>query len=135
VGCKARKTATKETVIYKTTIDTVREIRETFTPIYNTIEILELCDSVNGSPREFSQTLTNGAARLQVAIKNNALNLTLDIDSLARVVISRYRQSDEFKSLTDKRLEIRYKTPSWAWFLLAAVFTWIAIKLKFWRLL
>jgi len=137
-GCKARDISERKAE--ETRADTLILKQETIyrEPLTGVLRITELCDTITGQAKDFSQTFTQGKDEINLEVKNGQLVLGIkQLDSVKRQAVEKYRATHQDSQLVDRKTVTIEKTPRWAWYsLLGNVLTllvvgfWVGRKIK-----
>jgi len=115
-GCRAKKEVTKSETIK---IDSVYINRSevVFAPLASALTINDLCDTITGKARPFKSELIRGKDTIFIEVAGNALNLSIDLDSLVNTRLETERK--RWEKYSEKKEITVYKTPKWAWWTMA----------------
>ena len=111
-SCTAKKivTQTKEVIVNDTIILTKDRI--VTKAVNDTILIESPCDSL-GILKPFKQRLKTAQGQITIQSKNNALEATINLDSIVQSIEKRYESKIVDAKEKSDTLKVKYKTPLW----------------------
>jgi len=111
-SCTAKKvvTQTKEVIVNDTIILT--KDRVVTKAVNDTILIESPCDSL-GILKPFKQRLKTAQGQITIQSKNNALEATINLDSIVQSIEKRYESKIVDAKEKSDTLKVKYKTPLW----------------------
>jgi len=111
-SCTAKKvvTQTKEVIVNDTIILT--KDRVVTKAVNDTILIESPCDSL-GILKPFKQRLKTAQGQITIQSKNNALEATINLDSIVQSIEKRYESKIVDTKEKSDTLKVKYKTPLW----------------------
>ena len=111
-SCTAKKVITKsEKVIVNDTIILTKD-RIVTKAVNDTILIENPCDSL-GILKPFKERLKTSQGEITIQSKNNALEATINLDSIVQSIEKRYESKTIDTKEKSDTLKIKYKTPIW----------------------
>ena len=111
-SCTAKKVITKsERVIVNDTIILTKD-RIVTKAVNDTILIESPCDST-GILKPFKERLKTSQGQITIQSKNNALEATINLDSIVQSIEKRYESKTTDKLEKNDTLKVKYKTPIW----------------------
>jgi len=131
-SCTAKKVITKsERIIVNDTIILTKD-RIVTKAVNDTILIESPCDSL-GILKPFKQRLKTAQGEITIQSKNNAIEATINLDSIVQSIEKRYESKTVDTKVKNDTLKVKYKTP--VWLVLSLVFSVIVnlllLRIKF----
>jgi len=131
-SCTAKKVITKsERIIVNDTIILTKD-RIVTKAVNDTILIESPCDSL-GILKPFKQRLKTAQGEITIQSKNNAIEATINLDSIIQSIEKRYESKTVDTKEKSDTLKIKYRTP--VWLVLSLVFSVIVnlllLRIKF----
>ena len=131
-SCTAKKVITKsERIIVNDTIILTKD-RIVTKAVNDTILIESPCDSL-GILKPFKQRLKTAQGEITIQSKNNAIEATINLDSIIQSIEKRYESKTVDTKVKNDTLKVKYKTP--VWLVLSLVFSVIVnlllLRIKF----
>lgn len=126
VGCRAKKNVSEKYVSIKN--DSINRTIQLNTG--NKLIIENICDSINFTGKDFTNTINTGLSKTKVSIKDNKLTVETKSDSIVYVdkIVKETEYVDKIETITV------YKTPSFAWWYMVIVTLAALVGWKVWRL-
>lgn len=109
-NCRSHRTVTeyRDRVVHDTII---KNVTKTVTEqIKDTILIEEPCDSL-GNLKDFSRTIKNDKAKIEVSNNKGSLQVEVDIDSLVNFRIEEFKKNYKSEVVIKEKEVIKFRTP------------------------
>ena len=131
-SCTAKKVITQTKEVIKNDTIIVTKDRIVTKAVNDTILIESPCDSL-GILKPFKQRLKTAQGEITIQSKNNAIEATINLDSIIQSIEKRYESKTVDTKEKSDTLKIKYRTP--VWLVLSLVFSVIVnlllLRIKF----
>ena len=131
-SCTAKKVITQTKEVIKNDTIIVTKDRIVTKAVNDTILIESPCDSL-GILKPFKQRLKTAQGEITIQSKNNAIEATINLDSIVQSIEKRYESKTVDTKEKSDTLKIKYRTP--VWLVLSLVFSVIVnlllLRIKF----